>query len=104
MARVLELTYRSPAIDADGNSRSLIMQVVRRTLGLAFASIGAFVVVVMTYAASFEVRGEGDFYALMVSCLVVVFGVLLTRDGVYLATGYRLQTCAEGDVRAPDHR
>ena len=104
MTKVLELTYRSPAVDSRGNARSLFMQVIRRILGLAFAIIGAGIVVVMVIAASHEVRGEGDFYALMVSCLVIVFGILLTRDGVFLASGYRLHTSSEGDVRAPDHR
>jgi len=104
MRGTFELTYRSPAKDAQGNYRSLWMQNFRRLAGGVLAAIGAGIVVVMTLAASYEVRGEGDFYALMVCCLVVVFGILLTRDGVFLASGYRLQTSREGDVRAPDDR
>lgn len=104
MPKVLELSYLSPALDAKGDARSLLMQVIRRSLGLTFAALGACIVVVMTIAASYEVRGQGDFYALMISCLVVVFGILLTRDGVYLLTGYRLHTSARGEVRAPVDR
>ena len=104
MAKVLELTYLPPSRDAHGNPRSLMLQIFRRCLGVVFAILGAGIIVVMSIAASHEVRGEGDFYALAISCLVVVFGVLLTRDGVYLASGYRLHTSSEGDVRAPEDR
>ena len=104
MNKVLELSFLPPALDRHGNRRSLAMQVIRHFFGLVFAIAGAGIIVVMTIAASHEVRGEGDFYALAISCLVVVFGVLLTRDGVYLASGYRLHTSSEGDVRAPEDR
>ncbi len=104
MSKVLVLSFLPPARDKQGNRRSLAMQIFRRLIGLVFAITGAGIVVIMTIAASYEVRGQGDFYALMISCLVVVFGVLLTRDGVYLASGYRLHTSTEGDVRAPMDR
>ena len=104
MSKIFELSYLPPALDRDGSPRSLILQIFRRCIGIVFAGLGACIIVVMTIAASHEVRGEGDFYALAISCLVVVFGVLLTRDGVYLASGYRLHTSSEGDVRAPEDR
>ena len=104
MNKVLELTYQPTSQDARANPRPLLLQIFRRCIGVLFAIMGVGIVTVMSIAASYEVRGEGDFYALAISCLVVVFGVLLTRDGVYLASGYRLHTSSEGDVRAPQDR
>ncbi len=77
-------------IQIERQTESISKDLGRRVLGAFLAVLGVAVLLLFLRALVTEVT-DGTFFGLCICLMMLVFGALLTRDGVALASNRRIQ-------------